>query len=98
MGESIISIELTTQLLYGRHRLIYHIHFYLQVITGFLGSGKTTLLNRILTEDHGQRIAVIENEVCCYSFRFLSRKRKEKMLLVATTLSYSIYPLFIILH
>ena len=35
----------------------------LQVITGFLGSGKTTLLNNILTQDHGQRIAVIENEV-----------------------------------
>ena len=34
-----------------------------QVITGFLGSGKTTLLNNILTQDHGQRIAVIENEV-----------------------------------
>ena len=33
-----------------------------QVITGFLGSGKTTLLNNILTQDHGQRIAVIENE------------------------------------
>ena len=32
------------------------------VITGFLGSGKTTLLNRILSEDHGLRIAVIENE------------------------------------
>jgi len=32
------------------------------VITGFLGSGKTTLLNRILTENHGKRIAVIENE------------------------------------
>ena len=32
------------------------------VLTGYLGSGKTTLLNRILKEDHGLRIAVIENE------------------------------------
>jgi G3E family GTPase len=32
------------------------------VLTGFLGSGKTTLLNRILVENHGMRIAVIENE------------------------------------
>lgn len=32
------------------------------VLTGFLGSGKTTLLNRILSEWHGKRIAVIENE------------------------------------
>jgi|Transcript_7256 G3E family GTPase len=32
------------------------------VLTGFLGSGKTTLLNRILKENHGKRIAVIENE------------------------------------
>ncbi len=32
------------------------------ILTGFLGSGKTTLLKRVLTEAHGQKIAVIENE------------------------------------
>jgi G3E family GTPase len=32
------------------------------VITGYLGAGKTTLLNRILTEQHGRRYAVIVNE------------------------------------
>ncbi|MCY3795600.1 MAG: hypothetical protein OXG51_14685, partial [Gammaproteobacteria bacterium] len=32
------------------------------ILTGFLVSGKTTLLNRILNEEHGKRIAVIENE------------------------------------
>lgn len=32
------------------------------VLTGYLGAGKTTLLNRILTEDHGKKYAVIVNE------------------------------------
>jgi G3E family GTPase len=33
------------------------------ILTGFLGSGKTTLLNRILTAEHGRRVAVIINEL-----------------------------------
>lgn len=32
------------------------------LLTGFLGAGKTTLLNRLLAANHGQRIAVVENE------------------------------------
>ena len=32
------------------------------ILTGFLGSGKTTLLNHILSAQHGEKIAVIENE------------------------------------
>ncbi len=32
------------------------------VLTGYLGAGKTTLLNRILSEDHGRKYAVIVNE------------------------------------
>jgi len=31
------------------------------VLTGYLGAGKTTLLNRILSEPHGQKYAVIVN-------------------------------------
>jgi ribosome biogenesis GTPase A len=32
------------------------------IVTGYLGSGKSTLINRLLTEDHGKRIAFIINE------------------------------------
>jgi len=32
------------------------------IVTGYLGAGKTTLINRILTNDHGRKIAVIVNE------------------------------------
>ena len=32
------------------------------ILTGFLGAGKTTLLKRVLSESHGMKIAVIENE------------------------------------
>ena len=32
------------------------------ILTGFLGAGKTTLLKRVLSESHGQKIAIIENE------------------------------------
>jgi G3E family GTPase len=32
------------------------------VLTGYLGAGKTTLLNRILSEPHGKKFAVIVNE------------------------------------
>ena len=45
-----------------RSRLMSHGLIPATILTGFLGSGKTTLLKRVLTEAHGQKIAVIENE------------------------------------
>jgi G3E family GTPase len=46
------------------------------ILTGFLGSGKTTLLNRILTGDHGKRIAVVVNELGDIGLddRFIARR------------------------
>ena len=51
------------------------------ILTGFLGSGKTTLLNRILSEEHGKRIAVIENEygeVGCLLYTSPSPRDRQK--------------------
>ena len=42
------------------------------VLTGFLGAGKTTLLNRILTEQHGRKYAVIVNEFGAVSYTHLT--------------------------
>ena len=50
------------------------------ILTGFLGSGKTTLLNHILSsKEHGQRIAVIENEFGAVGIddKLLARNMKE---------------------
>jgi G3E family GTPase len=33
------------------------------VLTGYLGAGKTTLLNRILTHEHGKKVAVIVRDL-----------------------------------
>lgn len=46
------------------------------ILTGFLGAGKTTLLNRILTGDHGKKIAVVVNEFGDIGVddRFIARK------------------------
>ena len=40
------------------------------ILSGFLGSGKTTLLKHILHKNHGNKIAVIENEFGEENFRF----------------------------
>lgn len=50
------------------------------ILTGFLGAGKSTLVKRILTERHGMRIAVIENEFgpgpCHYTTVMLTTGRR----------------------
>ena len=50
------------------------------ILTGFLGSGKTTLLNRILSEEHGKRIAVIENEYGEVCLLYTSPSPRDKRL------------------
>jgi len=52
------------------------------ILTGFLGAGKTTLLNRILHEEHGYKIAVIENEFGAENIdnEILHRDTKEQII------------------
>lgn len=52
------------------------------ILTGFLGAGKTTLLNRILHEEHGFKIAVIENEFGAENIdnEILHRDTKEQII------------------
>ena len=52
------------------------------ILTGFLGAGKTTLLNRILHEQHGFKIAVIENEFGAENIdnEILHRDKKEQII------------------
>lgn len=49
-------------LVHARTRLHITPRTSVQVVTGFLGSGKTTLINHILSQPHGRKVAVIENE------------------------------------
>lgn len=55
------------------------------ILTGFLGSGKTTLVNRILRENHGARIAVIENEFgqVGVDAEFLARSEQQTIIQLA---------------
>jgi len=55
------------------------------ILTGFLGSGKTTLLNRLLSEAHGHRLAVIENEFgeVDVDSRILLREAREEIVQTA---------------
>ena len=63
------------------------------ILTGFLGSGKTTLLNHILTERHGQKLAIIENEFGAvgksFSFHFACSLCSDQRKLTKTSLHLS---------
>ena len=58
-----------------RHRTYPQTEACLQILTGFLGSGKTTMLNNVLSQDHGRRIAIVENEVAFVAGLLTTRSR-----------------------
>lgn len=60
--EALKKIDILTDVVNEKKRIEENKKIPVTVITGFLGSGKTTLLNYILSQNHGKKIAVIENE------------------------------------
>jgi G3E family GTPase len=62
LGDSLLGWVHFTALLFSLYWSVFMALIPATILTGFLGSGKTTLLKRVLTEAHGQKIAIIENE------------------------------------
>ena len=60
---SLLNLFSHQQIIYSKNKsMIANTQIPVTVLTGYLGAGKTTLLNRILTHEHGKKVAVIVNE------------------------------------
>ena len=68
------------------------------ILTGFLGAGKTTLLKRVLSEAHGQKIAIIENEFGEENIDKLWRRKNAKVnsILSAWSLKPRVWPILVL--